>query len=241
MDDVRVRKALNMAVDKVALAEFRRTAKPLTGFMPTGIFPGYPVLAGDAFDPVKARQLLAEAGYRGEKDAFDPERFPAGDVEITYNTSESNRQVAEFVQAQWKQHLGLTIALKNMEFRTFIATRARKEYKGAARAGWIADYMDPFSFLDLLSTSGGNNGSGWSDPRYRDLLREGNREPDPLRRFEILARAERMLLDAQPVMPLFIPATNWLKKPYVKGMYPNPLTTHPWKHVYIEHDPAKWD
>ena len=81
-----------------------------------------------------------------------PARFPVGDVEILYNTSESNRQVAEFVQAQWKQNLGITVPLRNMEFRTFLVARANLEYKGFARAGWIGDYMDPFTFLDIFST-----------------------------------------------------------------------------------------
>src|SRR5262249_19730081 len=122
-DDVRVRRALNMAIDKVALAEFRRTATPLTGFVPHGIFPGYPEAVGDAFDPVQAKRLLAEAGYRDASGAYDPSTFPVGDVEVNYNTSESNRQVAEFIQAQWKQNLNLMISLRNFEFRTFMTTR----------------------------------------------------------------------------------------------------------------------
>ena len=56
----------------------------------------------------------------------------------------------------------------------------------------------------------------------------------------LLANAEKMLLDAQPVIPLATSSTNWMKKPYVKGMYANPITIHAWKFVYIEHDPAKW-
>jgi oligopeptide transport system substrate-binding protein len=149
--------------------------------------------------------------------------------------------VAEFVQAQWKQNLGLTLALKNSEFRTFLVSRAAKQYKGAARSGWVGDYMDPYTFLDLLSTSGGENGSGWTDPKYLALMRQANRELDPLRRYQILGQAETLMLASQPVLPLYTPATNWLKKPYVKGMYANPLTLHAWKFVYIEHDPSKWD
>ncbi|HVQ17125.1 MAG TPA: ABC transporter substrate-binding protein, partial [Vicinamibacterales bacterium] len=241
VSDVRVRKALNMAIDKVALAQFRRTATPLTGFIPHGIFPGYPEAQGDPFNPAQAKQLLAQAGFHDAAGAYDRSTFPAGEVDINYNTGESNRQVAEFIQAQWKQHLGITIALKNSEFRTFLTTRSKKDYKGLARMGWIGDYIDPYTFLDLLSTNGGENGTGWTDPRYLNLLREANRELDPQKRYLILGRAEALLLEAQPVLPLTTPATNWLKKPYVKGMYANPVTLHPWKFVYIEHDPSKWD
>jgi ABC-type transport system substrate-binding protein len=72
------------------------------------------------------------------------------------------------------------------------------------------------------------------------MLREANRQPDQQRRYEILARAEAYLLDAQPVLPMLTQETNWLKKPYVKGMYANPITIHPWKYVYIEHDERRW-
>jgi oligopeptide transport system substrate-binding protein len=210
MDDVRVRKAFNMAVDKEALAEFRRVVKPLRGFVPEGIYPGYPHPGGDPFDVTRARALLAEAGYRDAAGAYDPARFPAGDIELTYNTSESNRQVAEFVQAQWRQHLGVTVPLRNMEFRTFLGLRAEGDYRGVARAGWVGDYMDPFTFLDIFSTPGGNNGTGWFDPAYVRMLRAANEEADPERRVALLASAEAFLLEAQPIMPLYTAATNWM-------------------------------
>jgi ABC-type oligopeptide transport system substrate-binding subunit len=240
MDNLLVRRAFNMAIDKAALAHFKRTAKPSTSFVPEGIYPGYPHPKGDAFDAAGARALLAQAGYRDAAGNYDPSKFPIGEVELNYNTSENNRQVAEFIQAQWRQNLQLVVPLRNMEFRTFIGIRARKDYKGIARSGWVGDYMDPFTFLDLFSTPAGNNGTGWFRPDYVAMLRAANREPDAQKRFEILAKAEAYLLAEQPVIPLLTPATNWVKKPYVKGMYGNPVTIHPWKHVYIEHDPARW-
>ncbi|MCA1592847.1 MAG: peptide ABC transporter substrate-binding protein [Acidobacteria bacterium] len=239
--DKRVRKAFNMAVDKKALAEYRKIVKPLTAFTPEGIFPGYPQPKGDDFNPEKAKQLLAEAGFKDASGKFDPKKFPINEVELTYNTAESNRQVAEFVQAQWKQNLGLTVSLKNMEFKTFLQSRAKLEYKGLGRAGWVGDYMDPYTFLALFSTVGGDNGTGWYDPKYANMLKEANRQSDPQKRYELLAKAEAYMLDAQPVIPLMTNATNWVKKPYVKGMYPNPGTLHAWKFVYIEDDRAKWD
>lgn len=241
MNDVRVRKAFNAAIDKAALAQYRRTAKPLTAFTPEGIFPGYPRPAGDPFDPARARRLLVEAGYGNAAGEFDPARFPIADVELSYNTTESNRQVAEFVQAQWRQNLGLVVPLKNMEWRTYMSVKSRLEYKGLGRMGWVGDYMDPFTFLALFSTAGGDNGTGWFDPTFVAMLEAANRETDPQTRYERLAEAEKMVLDVQPIIPLTTPATNWVKKPYVKGMFANPQTMHAWKFVYIEHDPSKWD
>jgi oligopeptide transport system substrate-binding protein len=239
--DVRVRHALNMAIDKPALARFRRAAKATTATVPIGMFPGYQSPPGDPFDPEKAKSLLAEAGYRNAAGVYEPSSFPVWDVEIAYNTSESNRAVAEFVQAQWKQNLGLTVPLRNMEFRTFLVTRSQLDYRGVARSGWIGDYMDPFTFLSMYITTGGDNGSGWYDPAFVQLLNDANRQPDPDARFRMLAQAEDVLLKAQPTLPLYNNATNFVKKPFVKGMYANPVTMHAWKFVYIEHDPAKWD
>jgi oligopeptide transport system substrate-binding protein len=241
MNDVRVRKAFNAAIDKSALARFKRTAKPLTAFTPEGIFPGYPQPAGDAFDPKRAKALLAQAGYRTASGDFDPAKFPVNAVEFIYNTNENNKAIAEFIQAQWKQNLGLTIPIKNMEWRTYMEARSKLEYKGLTRMGWIADYMDPYSFLALYSTPAGDNGTGWFDPAFVAKLNAANREMDPQKRYELLADAEKIILDVQPNIPLMTMATNWVKKPYVKGMFGNPATMHAWRFVYIEPDPSKWD
>jgi oligopeptide transport system substrate-binding protein len=241
--DKRLRKAFNFAIDKEAFAKWRKTVKPLTGFVPTGIFPGYPNPQGDKFNPERARQLMAEAGYpvtKGADGKFVCRNFPVDQVEITYNPDGMNTPIAEFLQAQWKQNLGVTLPLKSMEFRTFLNLRAKGDYKGIARDAWGGDYMDPFTFLNLFY-AGAENGSGWHDPKYAAMLDEATLQSDPKKRFELFAKAEAYMLEEQPVIPLDTPTVNNMKKPYVKGMYPNPLTLHAWKYVYIEYDQAKWD
>jgi oligopeptide transport system substrate-binding protein len=241
--DKRVRKALAMSIDRKALEGFRVVSKALGGFVPDGIIPGYKGPPGFITPDVEgAKRLLAEAGYKDASGKFDPSKFPAKELEITYNTSESNRQVAEFVQAQWKQNLGVTVGLRNVETKTYFGMRARLDYKGiAGGAGWSGDYMDPYTFLGLFAAEAGDNGTGWYDPKYVKMLNDANREADRAKRFQMLAGAEEYLLDNAPVIPLLKPATSWMKKPYVKGMYPNPGTLHPWKFVYIEYEQAKWD
>ncbi|HEV7857171.1 MAG TPA: peptide ABC transporter substrate-binding protein [Pyrinomonadaceae bacterium] len=240
MDNKLVRKAFNMSINKVEYAQWRKIIRPLLTFVPGEIFPGYPAPKGDDFNPEKAKQLLAQAGYKDDKGNFDPKKFPANLVEITYNPEGSNQSIAEYLQAKWKQNLGITLPLKAMEWRSFVAARPKLEYKGVARDAWGADYMDPFTFLNLFYT-GGENGCGWSSPKYDKMLDEANRMLDPQKRYELLAKAEAFLLDEQPIMPLATTATNWMKKPYVKGMYPNPGSLHAWKKVYIEPDQSKWD
>ena len=244
MNDLRVRRAFNMAIDKVNYSKARIVTKPLVAFTPEGIFSGYPQPKGDGFDPDQARKLLAEAGYpvtNKPGGGYECKAFPADQVEFVFNTLSSNKTMAEFMQAQWKQTLGITVPLRSMEFKTYMNVRSKLEYKGFALGIWGADYMDPYTFLGLFSTAGGDNGSGWFDQKYVALLDEANRTVDKQKRYELLAKAEKYLLDNQPIIPIETPSVNWLKKPYVKGLYPNAGTLFPWKFVYIERDPAKWD
>jgi oligopeptide transport system substrate-binding protein len=244
MNDVRVRKAFNMAIDRNAWAASRKVVKPLTAFTPEGIFHGYPQPHGDGFNPTRARQLLGEAGFpvtaRGDG-GFSCPKFPVDQVEYAFNTASANKSMAEFMQAQWKQNLGITVSLRSMESKTFFAARPALEYKGFALGIWGADYMDPFTFLNIFSTANGDNSSGWWDKKYVDMLNAANRTLDMQKRYELLAEAEKFLLDAQPIIPIETLAVNFVKKPYVKGMYPNAGALYPWKFVYIERDPAKWD
>lgn len=240
MDDVRVRKAFAMAIDKRLITVLRRNSKPSSTLIPTNIFKDYPTAQTTNFDPEAAQRLLAEAGYADADGNYDASKFPIEEVAITYNTSEGNKFVAEIVQSQWKRNLNLTAPLKNMETKTFISVTSKLEYKGFARFGYAADYVDPYNFLSIFAEDGGSNGTGWKDEKFVKLLDEANRTLENQTRLQMLADAETLLLNAQPIIPLTTASTNWLKKPYVKGMYPNALTLHPWKFVYIERDESRW-
>lgn len=244
MNDLRVRRAFAMAIDKITYAKARRITKPLFAFTPEGIFSGYPQPKGEGFDPEQARKLLGEAGFpvtqRGDG-SYECKGFPVAEVEFVFNTASSNKIMAEFMQAQWKQHLGITVPLRSMEFKTFMVVRAKLEYKGFSIGIWGADYMDPFTFLSIFSTVGGVNATGWFDQGFADMLNRANQTLDKTKRYELLAQAEKLLLDAQPMIPIETSSVNFVKKPYLKGLYPNAGSLYPWKFVYIERDPKKWD
>lgn len=262
MDNQKVREAFALAIDRDAFAKLRRTYKPLVDFVPFGIFPQYETAREKVyteelkkqgssldewkarnFNAEKARKMLTEAGYPVEKsgDGWSCPSFPVENVLITYNTSESVKSTAEFVQAQWKQNLGITVQLKNMEFKTFLPLINKVDYSGFARRGWVGDYMDPYTFLYLFYSPQNAGATGWWDPKYDRMLDEANNSVDPQLRLEKMAAAELYMMQKQIVVPLGVPGTSWMKKPYVKGMYPNPGTLHPWKFIYIERDPSKWD
>ena len=240
-DRVEVRKAFNFAIDKNAYAAYRKIVLPLFSLTPEGVFAGYDPPKGDQFNPVEAKKLLAAAGYRDALGNYDAAQFPVKEVEYLYNPGESNQAMAEFAQAQWQRNLGITVPLRAMEFKSFIPAVKSLEYKGFAQGIWGADYMDPYTFLGLFYTKNSDGDSGWYDPAYAQLLDEANRQTDPRKRLEIFARAESYLLNAQPFIPLSNGTTNFLKKPYVKGMYPNAQSLYAWKFVYLEYDPTKWD
>ncbi len=262
MDNLKVRQALSLAIDRDSLAKFRKTMKPLVDFTPEGIFPKYEEARRKVyteelkkqgssleewqarkFDAEKARKLLTEAGFPVQQtgSGYACPTFPIDKVNLTYNTAESNQKVAEFLQAQWKQNLGITFPLKNMEFKTFLPYRSAVEYSGAVRNGWVGDYMDPFTFLNLFYSPQNDGATGWYDPKYDKLLDAANQETDEMKRYEMLAKAEFYVMQQQIVIPLGTSGTSWVKKPYIKGMYPNPGTLHPWKFVYIEPDQNKWN
>ncbi len=243
LNNATVRKAFNLAINKEAYAEWRRIVKPLTAFTPEGMFAGYEQPKGATFNPAEARKLLGEAGYPVAQNAdgsFSCPTFPVGEVEFTYNSQAANKAIAEWFQAQWKQNLGITVPLRNMEWKTFLEAKEKLDYKGFARSSWGADYMDPFTFLSLFYTDG-ESGTGWQDPKYVKMLDEANRTLNQKQRYHLLAKAEEYLIENQPIIPIDSPSVNWMKKPYVKGMYPNPGSLFPWKYVYIERDRAKWD
>jgi oligopeptide transport system substrate-binding protein len=263
-DNQKVRRAFSLAINREILSQYRKTTKPLYFQTPSGIFPDYDKAmekVGEEirkeraispedwakqrkqFDPEAARKLLTEAGFPVQKDGegFSCPTFPADKIAVSYNTLESNRQVAEFVQNEWQKNLGITVPLKNMEFKTFLPYRTSLEYEGFAQSLWGGDYMDPFTFLGLQYGRQNDGGAGFFDPNYDKMLDEANAELDPQKRYEKLARAEYYLMEKLPAVPLTIAATNWIKKPYVKGLYPNPGTLHAWKFVYLERESSKWD
>lgn len=262
-DDIRVRRAFSAGLDRDALSTFRKVTKPLYDMSPTGIFFDYDKIRERVseetritrgispeewtkygkFDAGQARKLLTDAGFPVQKNGgtYSCPNFPTDKVSITYNTNENNRAIAEFVQSQWKQHLGITVPLKTMEFKTFMPYFKGLEYDGFAQLLWSGDFVDPYSFLSLEYGKTNEGGSGFFDPKFDKMMDDANAELDPQKRLETLARAEFYLMEQVPVVPLTVNATNWIKKPYVKGMYPNPGTLIPWKFVYFERDSAKWD
>jgi oligopeptide transport system substrate-binding protein len=220
LDDVHVRRALNLAIDKRLICEkvMRAGQQPARHLVPPGLA-GYVSPQSGDFDPAAARAELAKSKY-----AQNGQPFP--NFEILYNTLESHRSVAEVIQQQWKNNLGINAEMKNLEWATYLDATHQMEYT-VARAGWIGDYPDPNTFLDMWVTDGGNNETGWSNPEYDELIADAQRAPDPQQRLKILNKAEQLLMSELPIIPIYFYVMPHMLNPHVAGFYLNAEDRHP--------------
>lgn len=226
LDDARVRRALAMAIDR---AEIIRTITqagetPAFSLVPPGV-KDYPPQATFAFDLEGARKLLAEAGYPGGRGFAR--------IGILYNESEGNAAIGQLLQAQWRQNLGIDVALQQEEWSSFLARARRGDYT-IVRGGWIGDYRDPNTFLELFLTDSANNQTGWGNKRYDELLAQAEHEADPAKRWSYFREAEQILGQEMPILPVNFSISKNLVRPYVKGFFPNAMDVHPLEAMSID-------
>jgi len=190
---------------------------PAHSLVPPGL-PGYEEVQLPERNLEEARRLLAEAGYPGGKG------FPR--AEVLFNTSESHKNIAEVLQQQWKEALGIEIGLVNQEWKVFLATTQAEDYQ-MARGSWIGDYLDPNTFLDMWTSTNGNNRTGFKDPGYDDLIARAARTVDPEERFELLRRAEEWVTaDEMIILPVYYYVVqNLYDDRDFDGLTPNLLNT----------------
>ena len=233
-DNALVRQAFTLAIDsKYIVEQVTQTGQvPATGFVPAGIYDADPngddfrTVGGDYWDaPVddatyqanceKARQLLAEAGYP------NGEGFPT--VTYLYNTSDAHKAVGEALQQMWQEELGVTVQLQNQEWNAFLETRKKGEYQ-IARNGWIADYNDPCSFLDMWYTGGGNNDAQYSNPEYDAMIDAAKATSDPAERMSYFHKAEDIIIGQDWALgPIYFYTQKYMMADGISGAFYTPL------------------
>jgi oligopeptide transport system substrate-binding protein len=224
LSDPRVRQALALTIDRGQLCEhIMEGFTPATSLTPKmGAYQPDPVLT---FDPEKAKALLAEAGYPGG------DGFPRFSMLIS---RPSARAGAEAIQAMWRKHLNIVIDIQNKDWGSYISAQQNLEFDMAS-AGWVGDYLDPTTFLNMWTKGNGNNNTGWSSTEYESLLSAAAQEADPAKRLDTLKRAERLFMDAYPVLPMSWYSRNYLLRPEVKGWHPLLLDNHPYSAIRLDH------
>ncbi len=226
--NVHLRRALSAAIDRERIVRFITQAGEEAAYAFTPPTEGgYEPPRRIEFDPEKAREHLALAGYASGADV------PGFDLFI--NTSESHKAIAVAILDMWRNHLGIDtnkVSIRNQEWKVFQKTILDMEYD-VARSGWIGDYIDPTTFLSLFTTGDSNNHTGWSNADYDRLLAEAAVIRDPAERYARLRAAEEVLLDELPIIPIYWYTTKYLIRPEVKNWHPLLLDTYPYKHARL--------
>ena len=228
-DNPKVREAFSLAIDRNYIVEkITQTGEaPADGFVPLGINDNdpnmpdfrkeggsyYSVKPDDyASNQEKAKQALADAGYPEGKG------FPV--VEYAYNTDARHKAVAEVLQNMWQTTLGVTVTLQNQDWNTFIQARQNGNYQ-IARDGWIGDFNDPITFLDLFLAKSGNNDPKYNNPAYDKIIDQVRNTSDQTERMKLLHQAEDMLFNDSAIAPIYFYVQAYISN--LEGWYSSPM------------------
>src|SRR5699024_7003680 len=163
----------------------------------------------------EAKKLMEEAGFP------NGEGFPQ--VEYLYNTDENHKAIAEALQNMWQEKLGVQVTLQNQDWNVFLTERKQGNFS-VARNGWVADYNDPMTFIDMWMTGGGNNDAQYSNQEFDNLVKAAKSTSDPKERMENMHKAEDLLVDDDVVVaPLYFYNSSYMQNPNIDGLYYTPL------------------
>jgi oligopeptide transport system substrate-binding protein len=234
-DNPKVRRALTLAIDRQAIINTitKGGQKVALAWVPYGIADTaaggeFRQAGGDYFkdnDYTTAKKLLAEAGY--------PDGVGLPPITLIYNTSENHKAIAEAVQEMWKKNLGVEVTIVNQEWKVFINTRNRGDYQ-VARHGWIGDYADPMTFVDMFESTSGNNDAKYNNPAYDRLVRIAKSANDQQTRMQAMHAAEKLLVDDAVIAPIYFYTDSLIIKPYVKGYVHSALGLIYFKEAFIQ-------
>lgn len=243
-DDVNVRKAFNLAIDRNYIVEMVTQAGeiPAGAWVPESVVdaegtdgPDFREVGGDFWSTAEedyeanceqARELLAQAGYPNGKG------FP--ETTYLYNTDDKHQAVAEALQQMWSNVLGVNVTLNNQDWNVFLETRSAGDYS-ICRNGWIADYNDPVSFLDMFMTDNGNNDAHYSNPEYDAMMTTVLSDSDAAGRMELMHQAETLLCDTDcAIAPLYYYSQPYMVSDRVHGMYYTPLGNFIFTYATVE-------
>ena len=229
VDDVRVRRALSMAVDRQSLIDnvLKGGQVPAQWFSRPGLA-GAPTLEshpdlGVKFNKEEANKVLDE--YLAEKGITRADL----DLTLMFNTSSGHQKIAEAIQAMWKDNLGVDVKLVNQEWKVYLETVKSADTPQIWRMGWCPDYADANNFIrEVFSLNGSSNpadpadptkpigGINWLNEDFEAKVREAARELDPVKRVELYAEAEQMLVwEGAAIIPIYWYSRNTTTKPYV--------------------------
>jgi oligopeptide transport system substrate-binding protein len=225
-DNPKLRRALSLAIDRAAISHglLHDSRPPAAHYVPPSCA-GYDSRTQVPTDFAAARRLLAEAGYPGGQG------LPV--IELQVRNDEIMPKMAEAIQAMWQRELGVRLSIAQLEQKVSIQNQVSLDFT-LGMNGWVADFADPVTFLDLFVTGGGNNWTGWGDAHYDRLVATAAHTVDPKQRYELFQQAEAILLEQSPIMPLIYGTRNYLIDPAVKGWEPAPIGIYQYKKISLQ-------
>jgi len=226
-NDRRVRQAFNLAIDKERLVAHLLGAGriPATHLVHEGFADeGYPLVPGHEFNPAKARALLKKAGYGPDN--------PFPKTTLLYNTLEAHRAIAQFVQRNLKETLGIEIVPQNLEWKSLLARTHKQEFS-IARTSWCVDYPDPLAFLEVFLPQADGNYGKYESAEFSQLVEAIRFETDPARRNQLLRKAEELFNLDIPVIPMYFYTKVYLLHPQVRGYEPHIMERQLFRDVYF--------
>ncbi|MBU5427880.1 peptide ABC transporter substrate-binding protein [Tissierella pigra] len=146
-------------------------------------------------------------------------------IVILYNTSEAHKKIAQAAQEMWRVNLGIEIQLENVDFQVKLDREKAGDYH-ISRAGWIGDYMDPITFIELWESNSSFNDAKYNSPEYDQLVKIAKTSPDPNERFDAMRKAEQIVMEDMPIVPVYFYTQPYAQKSYVTGVY-KPLVNYP--------------
>jgi oligopeptide transport system substrate-binding protein len=238
LNNLDVRKALHLAIDREALVTQVTKSGELAALSLTpDLLSNYQAPKAPGFNPAKAAYHLNKAGFCA-LGYQNPKCKPFPAMSILYNRDERHKAVLQAVIGMWKHYLGIqTISLRSREWKNYLQEQRQSQYE-ISRSGWIADYPDAVSFIELFMKGGSNNSTGWANTKYEELVQASRFEINPETRAKALQAAEEILLNDLPILPLYYFTTPFLLSPKVGGLYENILDVHPYKGIFIKGDTA---
>ena len=221
--DVKVRQALALSVDKKRIVDkiTQLGEDPAFSLVPPGAGQDYQPPAGLDFNPQRARELLAEAGFPGGKG------FPR--IEYLHLPQTIERNIAVELQAMWRENLGITVNLVKQEQKIWLASMRELSFD-MCRSSWVGDYNDPNTFIEMFTTGNGNNRTGWSNKRYDELIPLAMREADVAKRHLLFQEAEKLLVsDDPPIIPVYHYVGVQFYRDGLQGVRANMIDNHPFR------------
>lgn len=220
-NNVKVRKALTMAIQRQPIIDniTKTNQAPAFAFVSPGIImAGKDFRTGDAATATYFKEDVAEAKKLLDEGLKELGLTAFPKTELTYNTNEGHKKIAEAIQEMWKKNLGIDVTLANVESKVWLDKQSKLDYQ-IMRTGWIGDYLDPMTYIDMFVTGGGNNNTGWSNKQYDELVAAAKKEQDETKRIKQFRDAEKILMDEMPILPIyFYTSANAIKKD-ITGIY----------------------